>query len=88
MHLSFLSNLINGISLGSVYAIIALGYTMVYGQPRRQLQVLGNAEGNVSADHDDVAVGEVQHFGDAVDHRVAERDDGVHAAEADAADEV
>jgi len=28
---SFLTNLINGISLGSVYAIIALGYTMVYG---------------------------------------------------------
>ena len=27
----FLSYLINGISLGSVYAIIALGYTMVYG---------------------------------------------------------
>lgn len=26
-----LTNLINGISLGSVYAIIALGYTMVYG---------------------------------------------------------
>jgi branched-chain amino acid transport system permease protein len=29
--MSFLRNLINGISLGSVYAIIALGYTMVYG---------------------------------------------------------
>ena len=29
--LSFLNHLINGISLGSVYAIIALGYTMVYG---------------------------------------------------------
>jgi len=28
---SFLSYLISGISLGSVYAIIALGYTMVYG---------------------------------------------------------
>ena len=27
--MSFLSYLINGISLGSVYAIIALGYTMV-----------------------------------------------------------
>ena len=27
----FLTNLINGLSLGSVYAIIALGYTMVYG---------------------------------------------------------
>ena len=29
--IQFLSYLINGISLGSVYAIIALGYTMVYG---------------------------------------------------------
>ena len=29
--ISILTNLINGISLGSVYAIIALGYTMVYG---------------------------------------------------------
>ncbi len=29
--MSFLSNLISGISLGSIYAIIALGYTMVYG---------------------------------------------------------
>ena len=29
--MTFISNLINGISLGSVYAIIALGYTMVYG---------------------------------------------------------
>ena len=29
--MEFLSNVINGISLGSIYAIIALGYTMVYG---------------------------------------------------------
>ena len=29
--MEFLSYFINGISLGSVYAIIALGYTMVYG---------------------------------------------------------
>ena len=29
--MSFISYLINGISLGSVYALIALGYTMVYG---------------------------------------------------------
>ena len=28
---TFLTRLINGVSLGSVYAIIALGYTMVYG---------------------------------------------------------
>ena len=31
MIMSFISYLINGLSLGSVYAIIALGYTMVYG---------------------------------------------------------
>ncbi len=30
-YMEFLSNVINGISLGSIYAIIALGYTMVYG---------------------------------------------------------
>ena len=29
--MSFLNSLISGISLGSIYAIIALGYTMVYG---------------------------------------------------------
>ncbi|MBQ8894912.1 MAG: branched-chain amino acid ABC transporter permease [Clostridia bacterium] len=29
--MTFLNHLINGISLGSIYAIIALGYTMVYG---------------------------------------------------------
>lgn len=29
--MSFISYLINGISLGSIYALIALGYTMVYG---------------------------------------------------------
>lgn len=29
--MEFFSHLINGISLGSIYAIIALGYTMVYG---------------------------------------------------------
>lgn len=31
LFLEFLSYLINGISLGSIYAVIALGYTMVYG---------------------------------------------------------
>ena len=29
--MSFISYLKDGISLGSIYAIIALGYTMVYG---------------------------------------------------------
>src|SRR5690606_6440404 len=31
---SFLQQLINGISLGSIYALVALGYTMVYGVMR------------------------------------------------------
>lgn len=29
--MTFVSNLVNGLSLGSIYALIALGYTMVYG---------------------------------------------------------
>ena len=39
----FLSYLINGINLGSIYAIIALGYTMVYGIAR----MLNFAHGDV-----------------------------------------
>lgn len=41
--MSFLSYFINGISLGSIYAIIALGYTMVYGIAR----MLNFAHGDV-----------------------------------------
>ena len=41
--MSFISYLINGISLGSVYAIIALGYTMVYGIAK----ILNFAHGDV-----------------------------------------
>ena len=41
--MTFISNLINGISLGSVYAIIALGYTMVYGIAK----ILNFAHGDV-----------------------------------------
>src|SRR5438552_17075040 len=29
--LRFISNLLNGLTLGSMYALIAVGYTMVYG---------------------------------------------------------
>ena len=32
--MQFLSYLVNGVSLGSIYAVIALGYTMVYGIAR------------------------------------------------------
>lgn len=35
--MQFLSYLINGISLGSVYALIALGYTMVYQEDMKSI---------------------------------------------------
>ena len=41
--MAFLSHLISGLSLGSIYAIIALGYTMVYGIAR----MLNFAHGDV-----------------------------------------
>ena len=41
--MQFLSYLVNGISLGSIYAVIALGYTMVYGIAR----MLNFAHGDV-----------------------------------------
>ena len=44
--MTFLNHLINGISLGSVYAIIALGYTMVYGIAK----MLNFAHGDVIMD--------------------------------------
>ena len=40
---NFLQQLINGISLGSIYALIALGYTMVYGV----LRLINFAHGDV-----------------------------------------
>ena len=42
-HMQFLSYLVNGISLGSIYAVIKLGYTMVYGIAR----MLNFAHGDV-----------------------------------------
>jgi branched-chain amino acid transport system permease protein len=39
----FLANLVNGVTIGSVYALIALGYTMVYGV----LKLLNFAHGDV-----------------------------------------
>ena len=39
----FLQNLLNGIAAGSIYALIALGYTMVYGI----LKLINFAHGDV-----------------------------------------
>lgn len=39
--MSFVSYLINGLSLGSVYALIALGYTMVYGIAKCLTSLMG-----------------------------------------------
>ena len=56
--------------------------------PRRPAEIGGSAEAHVAAYHDNIAVREVQHFCNAVNHRVAECDDGVDAAQTDAADQM
>ena len=50
--------------------------------------ILRCAEADIRADHDDVAVGEVEHLGNAVHHRVTQRDNGVDGAKADAVDQI
>ena len=40
---TFLQQIINGLTLGSVYAVVALGYTMVYGI----IQLINFAHGEV-----------------------------------------
>ena len=49
---------------------------------------MAGAERDVGTDHDDIAVGEVQHFRNAIDHGVAQRDQRVDAAQVDAADQM
>ena len=41
--MEFLQQLINGLALGSVYALLALGYTMVYGI----IQLINFAHGEI-----------------------------------------
>ena len=43
---------------------------------------------NITADHDDIAVGEVQHLGNAVDHGVAQGNQCINTAQADTVDQV
>ena len=40
---TFLQQIVNGLTLGSVYAVVALGYTMVYGI----IQLINFAHGEV-----------------------------------------
>ena len=59
--MGFINYLINGISLGSVYAIIALGYTMVYGIAK----MLNFAHGDVIMIGSYVGICHGQHNGTA-----------------------
>jgi hypothetical protein len=45
-------------------------------------------QGDEGADHEHVAMGEVDHADDAVDHRVADGDEAIDGAERDAVDEL
>ena len=57
-----------------------------HGDEGRQAHLRNGDDAGVSADHDDIAVGKVQHLGDAVHHGVAQRDEGVNAAQTESAD--
>ncbi len=59
-----------------------------HGGQRVPAEVGGGAKAQIPAHHNDVTVGKIQHFGDTVDHGVAQRDDGINAAQADAADQI
>ena len=88
----FIQTLISGLSLGSIYALIALGYTMVYGIAKMLNFAHGDiimigAYAGISADHDDVAMGKIEHLCDAVDHGIAQRDKRINAAQAQTADQ-
>ena len=47
-----------------------------------------NIKGYIGTHHDDVAMGEVEHFGNSVHHSIPQGNDGVDAPHADAVDQV
>ena len=55
---------------------------------RGKSQIARYAVGYISAHHDHVAVGEVQHSGNAVHHGIAQGDDGIHRTDADAVNQI
>src|ERR1700709_594869 len=55
----FVQHLINGLSLGSIYALIALGYTMVFGI----LQLINFAHGDVYMIGAFIGMYTARHFG-------------------------
>ncbi len=59
-----------------------------YRCPAREAEIRRGTERDIGTDHDDIAVSEVEHLGDTVDHGVAQRDDGVDAAHGQAVDQV
>ena len=53
---------------------------------RRQTHLRHGDDAGIGADHDDIAVGKVQHLGDAVHHGVAQCDKRINAAQTETAD--
>ena len=77
----FLQQALNALQLGSIYALIALGYTMVYGILSMINFAHGDHPRDPRAEHEHVAVREVDEPQDAIDHRVAQRDERIQAAD-------
>ena len=57
-------------------------------QQRGQLVGRDGKKTDVRTHHDNIAVGEVEHFGNAVNHGVAQSNDGVHTAQTDTVNQV
>src|ERR1044071_9638344 len=63
----FIQQLINGLNIGAIYALIALGYTMVYGI----LKLLNFAHGDVYMIGAFIGVGVLNLFGGALSPNIA-----------------
>src|SRR5699024_6221013 len=57
-------------------------------RPAGQPQIGHGTEGDVSAYHNDITMGKIKHLSNAVNHGITQGDNGVHASQADPADQV
>lgn len=56
-------------------------YSQQHADSGREIPAECSEKANICADHNNVAMREIQHFRNTVDHRVAQSDDGVNAAQ-------
>ena len=50
------------------------------------MEITGNREGNIGTHHNHITVGKVQHLGNAINHGIAQGDNGIHSTDTDTVD--